>query len=348
MKIAVFVFNPQGLQLARQLERAWEKEVFIYPREEQISLGEQVARVWKEMDGLIFFGAAGMAIRVIAPLLESKVIDPAVLVIDGKGQYVISLLSGHLGGANQLARKVANLLGATPIITTATDVLGKTSVEEWAMNLGFRISNHAGLVRINKAIVNGETIRIYTELAPEIYREHELIPQKTRFLPLSQLASHGGQGPIISITRDPKELKAVDLDLKIPTLVVGIGCRKGIPKEKVRQLVEEVFQQEGWSLAAIKKIVSVDRKKDEKAILALARELRVPFETYPPNELEEVLGAMPQMETSPFVKKKIGVGAVCEPAAVLGSHRGKIVLGKRKGEGPTSGVTVAVAQVVLP
>lgn len=343
MQLAVFSLNQEGDELARKLQHRLNHHSWV-GKEETGSLKERVARLWEEADGLIFIMASGIVVRLIAPLIRHKAVDPAVLVIDARGQFVISLLGGHLGGANELAREVAQALGATPVITTATDVLGKISVEEWAGNLGLRVVNPEGLVKINGALVRDEPVFVYSELPLELFRGHDLNPGKTVFRPLEELPGSSPGQATIAITKHCLGVHNVDLELVVPSLVVGIGCRRGTATETVRELLQQVFARQGWPLAAIEMLVSVEQKRDEEGLLKLARELQVPIYFYQPQELNQVLEAMPQLPKSLFVEEKIGVGAVCEPAAILGSRMGKLLVQKQSYQG----VTVAVAQAKSP
>ncbi|NLL18495.1 MAG: cobalt-precorrin 5A hydrolase [Clostridia bacterium] len=348
MQIAVFVFNEQGEAIAERLVSGLDYQVLIDRNmdetQKDLPFKERVARLWDQVDGFIFVAATGIVVRTIAPLLKGKTVDPAVLVIDAAGRYVISLLSGHLGGANRLTKEVAGVLGAVPVITTATDVLGKTSVEDWANELGLKVVNPEGLVKINGALVRDVTITVYTELPVADLAKHPLNPGKTLFKPLERLSLSPPQGPSLAVTRQQFGVDRVDLELVAPSLVVGIGCRRGTGKEVIKQFIQETFREKGWPLAAVTSIVSVEQKKDEEGLLALARELKVPVRFFKPEELQAVLEAMPQLEKSLFVEEKIGVGAVCEPAAILGSQWGQLPVGKRS----YRGVTIAVARVASP
>lgn len=148
----------------------------------------------------------------------------------------------------------------------------------------------------------------------------------------------------MAVTAQPTRVADVDLDLKFPTLVVGIGCRRGTPRETIKRLLVTVFHEKQWSLAAVRKLVSVAQKKDEAGLIDLARELRVPLACYSVRQLAAVLRDRPSIEQSAFVAEKIGVGAVCEPAAIWGSQGGKLLVEKRQSQG----VTLAVARVALP
>lgn len=339
MRLTVFFASEAGRELAQRLKSRLPGHEWLEPAP-GAGLKEQVARAWEGAEGLIFIMASGIVVRLLAPLLRHKALDPAVLVLDARGQFVVSLLSGHLGRANDLAREVAAVLGATPVITTATDALGKTAVETWAGRLGLKVANPEGLVKINGALIREEPIRIYSEWPPEALGGQDWEPGQTTWRPLAELPRAPAGTATVAITVSRWGAPGADLELVVPTLVVGIGCRRGAGKDTLRRALEEVFGPRKWPLAAIQKLASVTLKRDEDGLWKLARELKVPVEFYEPEELQEVLDAMPELQQSSYVKEKIGVGAVCEPAAVLGSRWGKLLVRKQK----YRGVTVAVAQ----
>lgn len=349
MNIAIFTLNAESLEVADKITASSRYQSKIFQGKEGYgSLGELVASVYEDYDGLIFIMATGIVVRTIAPLLKNKALDPAIIVIDPLGQFVISLLAGHLGGANKLTKDIANIIEAQPVITTATDVLGKKSIEDWSEHFGLGIKNIQGLVKINGALVKDEKITIYSELRPQYFADYPLGEKnQIEFLPLEDLEKEQVKNrphASLGISRAGNLGAMVDLELIIRNLVVGIGCRQDTPEEKLRGFLHEVFLKEGLSLANIKKFVSIDIKKEEKGLLALTRSLRLPIEFFSQRELAPVFLEHPDLNFSKFVQKTVGVGGVCEPAALLGSKQGTLIVRKKAREG----MTLALVEEKLP
>ena len=327
MKIAIFAYSHGGSAAARRVRAVLaEAETVCYavPRLEEAGFLPLAKDIYRErfssMDALIFIGACGIAVREIAPYLVSKKTDPAVLCIDEKMQFVIPLLSGHIGGANDLARRLAAALGAAAVITTATDVNGKFAVDAWAAKNECAISS----------------MLLAKKVAAEIL-EHD-VPLVSDF-PIKG-ALPGGivektQGALgIVIGYCTKEPFAETLRLTPKVLHVGIGCRRGICEEAVVSAIRQVFADHALDLRAAAGVYSIDLKKDEPGLLAACRTLRLPAQFYSAQALAAVPGSF---SDSGFVASVTGVGCVCERAAMLGAERllvPKTICG---------GVTVAVA-----
>ena len=349
MKVSIFTLNAESLEVAEKIANCSRYRSKIFQGKEGYgSLGELVASIYEDYDGLVFIMATGIVVRIIAPLLKNKALDPAILVIDPQGTFVISLLAGHLGGANRLTKEIAKILKAQPVITTATDVLGKKSLEDWAQYHGLGIKNIQGLVKINGALVKDENITIYSELNPQYFADYPLgEKERIQFLPLKELEKGKNKNrpqTCVGISRAGGLEDKVDLELIIRNLVVGIGCRRDTPQEKLQEFLEEVFLEAGLSLANIKKFVSIDIKKEEKGLIGLVRSLRLPIEFFTPKQLASVFLEHPDLNYSKFVQKTIGVGGVCEPAALLGSKQGTLIVKKKAREG----MTIAIAEEKLP
>ena len=290
-------------------------------------LSEWMAEAVQDADAFVFVGAAGIAIRAIAPYVADKTKDPALVVVDEKGQFVIPLLSGHIGGANELAVRIANELGAQPVLTTATDVRGLFAVDVFAKKNDFWISDMKQAKLISARLVRGEKVGFYSDLPLEGELPAELDSAE-------ESASSCG----IAISAYEKQIFEDQLLLVPSCLTVGIGCKRGTAKEKILETVQEVFAKEGLSLRAICRIASIDLKKDEAGLIGTAQEFDVPFETFSAEELAAVEG---DFSESSFVKGVTGVDNVCERAAVLGSAGNLIVRKVAK-----DGVTVAVAMEI--
>ena len=284
------------------------------------SISADMEGLFRESDALIFIGAAGIAVRTIAPHVVSKTSDPAVIVIDDQGRHVISLLSGHIGGANSMARGIAGLIGAEPVITTATDGAGRFSCDAWAVTHDCAISSMKAAKDVSAAILTHDI---------PVSSEFEL-PED---LPSGLTAGTDGEiGIYIGVRREEPYDQTLRL---IPrTVILGIGCRRGMPAADIMNAVRSVLDGAGIDMLSVGKIASIDVKKDEKGILELAKILKVQPVFYSAEELNAVPG---EFDESEFVRKTVGTGNVCERAAVLAG--GELIIKKTA----VSGVTVAVS-----
>ena len=327
MKIAIFAYSRGGCAAARRVSAALpEAETLCYavPRLEEAGFLPLAKDVYRErfssMDALIFIGACGIAVREIAPYLVSKKTDPAVICIDEKMQFVIPLLSGHIGGANDLTRRLAGVLGASAVITTATDVNGRFAVDAWAAKNGCAIAS----------------MPLAKKVAAEIL-EHD-VPLVSEFpvrgaLPNGIVEGDAGTlGILIGVHTKAPFTQTLRL---VPRLLhVGVGCRKGISREAVETATQTVFASHDLDLNAVKGVYSIDLKWQEAGLLAACEEHDWPAAFYSPEELQAVAGKFTE---SPFVQGITGVGNVCERAALLGAD--KLLVKKTA----VNGVTVAVA-----
>ena len=316
-------------------------------------------------EALIFIGATGICVRAIAPYLKSKAEDPAVVVMDEDGRYAISLLSGHLGGANDLTLALSDLTGAQPVITTATDVNKRFAVDNWAKEQSLKIANLKGIKGVSSALLKGETVNIYSEFPINLDRV-ALQPQSVQALPEGlflmnpdfNFSTHREDGIawaideskkqnraciIISIKDFPEKIRAGEtfeaeriLWLVPPCIYAGIGCRKGVSSETIQSFLEEVLREYGFNKAALAGLASIDLKAEEPGLLTLAKTLNLNFTTYSPGELKAVEGSPAQ---SDFVESITGVGNVCERAALLAGEGGSLLIKKQA----KNGITVALA-----
>ena len=276
-------------------------------------------------DLLIFVGALGIAVRNIAPFVKDKCTDPAVLCIDEQGTFVISVLSGHIGGANRFAAKLADALGAVAVITTATDLRHRFSVDSWAAANGLIIDDMKAAKAVSAAILEGEVplesdLPVLTDYPPGVRKaEDGKVPEK-------------GPGILVSwLIRQPFP---TTLRLIPCCLHLGIGCRKGISKEAVADAVEKVLREHRLDPRAVKGVYSIDLKKDEPGLTAYCSEQGWPFQVYTAQELNQVEGTS---GASAFVKSVTGTDNVCERAALKDADR--LIVPKTV----ESGVTVAAA-----
>lgn len=284
------------------------------------SVCADMGELFSANDALIFIGACGIAVRDIAPHLKNKTVDPAVLVLDDQGKFVIPILSGHIGGANALASHLAAQLGAVPVITTATDGSGKFSCDTWAVTHNCAISSMKTAKDISAAILTAD-VPVSSEFAlPEI-------------LPNGLTAcSNGELGIFIGIHTDVPYTSTLRLIPRIVTL--GIGCRRDTPMETIYAVVKETLEAHRIDPRAIGCVASIDVKADEAGLLGCAKVLKAQTVFYTADELNAVPGEFTESE---FVRKTVGVGNVCERAAVCGG--GTLIIPKTA----KNGVTVAAA-----
>lgn len=296
-----------------------------------------VKNLFYQYEEIIFIMATGIVVRSIAPYLKSKVEDPAVVVLDEKGQYSISLLSGHLGGANDLAVSIADLIGAQPVITTATDVNGKAAVDLLAKELQCQIYPLKRLKIFNRILAEGGQIKVYSQW-PELLKKVKLTDSfiEKNWDELEKDKNDDSKKIIITNQNISTEQDNI-IVLNPSNLVVGMGCRRGIKKEEALEAIKEIFLKNNLSLNSIKALASVDIKADEQGLQEAAQELKIPFCIVSRADIKKL---PVEYESSQFVKKIIGVDGVCQPAAKIVSKMGKILVPKNK----MGRVTVAVAE----
>ena len=328
MIISVFAYSRQGCETARRVLgllteescQGYTMEKFQQP--DFLPLGKRnfYGDQFSQADALIFIGSCGIAVRQIAPYVRDKKTDPAVLCIDELGKFVIPILSGHIGGANALTQQLAAELGAVPVVTTATDINGKFSVDAWAARNGYAISS----MTLAKAV----SARILEQSVPL----KSDFPIRSELPPGVVAADQGELGILLSWKTEEPFRQTLRLIPKV--LHLGIGCRKGTPKEAIEAAVDQVLSQNAIDSRAIGCAASIDLKAQEQGLLEFCRERALPVTFYTAQELREVPGMFTK---SQFVSSITGVDNVCERAAMVGA---KTLLVRKTA---CSGVTVAVA-----
>ena len=336
-RTAVWALTPNGARLARTIAGALDGgTLFLSTRiaaDDAVAferLGDEVDRQFTRFDGHIFVMATGIVVRTIAGHLVHKTRDPAVVVCDEAGEFAVSLLSGHVGGANTLARQVATVTGGRPVITTATDVNRVPAVDLIAVENGLAIENPEAIKTVNMALVTGDPIYIhdpYAKVAPHLPAA-QLRPVEAPVFPDAQ--------PGLFVDHMRLDLPPHVLVLRPGSLVAGMGCNRGTAMQEMRDLLEETFATGNLALASLRALATVDLKADEAGLVALAESLAVPLTTFS----RDRLGSVPHVPSpSAMVEKHIGVKSVCEAAALLATHNGRLIVPKRK----TANVTLAVA-----
>lgn len=298
-------------------------------------LKELVAKIFTGYDGFIFIMAIGIVVRVIAPFIKGKEIDPAIVVMDEAGRFVISLLSGHLGGANELAREVAGRIGATPVITTATDVCGKLCAEDLAKELEGEIENVRMIKNVNAAFLHDEpvAINIPSEKRDTLKCSGNLIFYDN----IEDLLGSEYLTRIAVTNRLREGIEKGCLVIRPRNLVVGVGCNRNTSANEIEEAVFKVLWDNGLSQNSIRNLASINVKGDEAGLLDFAKRHDLTIDFYTKEELEKG-----KLETPPslHVVKAVGVGGVCEPAAMLSAKASMLLVPKVK----SGNVTVAVAE----
>jgi cobalt-precorrin 5A hydrolase len=350
--IAVWVVTPNGLQIAKGILDQWPGAVLMGSQGigEQIQdlslqpfsrLADEVARQFNRFRGHLFIMATGIVVRIIAPHLQHKTRDPAVVVLDDGGLFAISLVSGHIGGANALARTVARMVDAVPVITTATDIHQVPAMDLIALEKKLFIENPEAIKQINMAFLEKKEVLLHDPFRL-ICAELSHLPVKVVQVPTladaRDLSNHFAPVcPGIFIDDAVVSLPARVLVLRPPSLAVGIGCNRHTPGEEILESLHRVLEQNHLSPASLKCIASIDLKSDEAGLRDLAEKLGLSLLFYAKEELGKVKDIP---NPSATVKKCIGISSVCEAAALLASRQGKLIVPKQT----TPNVTVAIAR----
>lgn len=302
------------------------------------SAGEWTKVHFQEDDAILFIGACGIAVREIAPCVRSKVSDPAVIVVDEAGHFAISLLSGHLGGANALTAKIAEGIGAQVVITTATDLRKSFAVDLFAEKNHLAISDMELAKEISAAILDERPVGFFADGIEVEGEMPEELSELQKGAPL-YLKERDIDRPLLGMTlslSDQKEYFEHTLSLVPKGVILGVGCRRGKEPEAFEQFVLMALDAAGISMHSVVGIRSIDVKAQEAAIVQFADKYGIPYETYTAQQLSRVPG---RFSSSPFVAVLVGVDNVCERAAVLGAMDqnipGRLILNKEAREGMT-------------
>lgn len=299
--------------------------------------------LFKEYKAVICIISLGAVVRMIAPLLEDKKKDPAVLVIDDKGQYVISVLSGHIGGANALTNEFAEAIGAQPVITTASDVQKTIPVDLFGAKFGWVWDSEDKLTSVSASVVNEEHVAIVQETGEKNWWMYDTpMPENLKIYPSTDLALAAKPNATLLITDrliEPyeEELLKNGVIYRPKSLVLGMGCNRGTSPEEIEELIDETLKELKLSKKSVKAIATIDLKKDEEGLIKVAAKNNWQFVTYTPEQLNE----MPLKNPSKTVFKYTGSYGVCEPAALRYANVTEWLLEKKKGKN----ATISVARI---
>lgn len=387
MKLSIISFTNNGLELSKKVSESlmentgittavYTKCSLVKKHDTKIkavvvekSIADWTKEQMQEKNAILFIGACGIAVRAIAPNLTDKLHDSPVLVLDEQGQYVIPLLAGHFGGANELAVQIAEKIHAIPVITTATDLQNKFAVDLFAKRNGLHIINKDGIAKVSAKVLAGEKVTMCVEEGH--LKEGTKIPEEIRlisypstaglsadYIPtaaisadftsmdsiptVSALTFLPSQNIDIVIAENPNPEQSTNTDallrLQPKEYVIGMGCKRGTKPQKIEAMIDETLKTAGMKKEQIFALASIDKKQDEQGFLIWSRQHRVPFLTYTAEELQKVQG---NFHASAFVESQVGVDNVCERAALCACEAGGTLVYEKHAK---DGMTIAVAK----
>ena len=317
--IGLIAATASGRRNAAHLVSAWT-DARLYEGKTK----EALHLAWNECNGIVLFLATGAAVRLIAPLLESKHRDPGVVTVDDAGNFAVALCGGHEGGANALAAWVAEALGGKPVITTASDSVGVPALDSFGENLGLRLEGDSDLASVGAALVSGEMVNLVTD------RRWPL-----GGLPNNVLGTDEWKAPMIVITDRLVETPRPAAVYRPPSLIAGVGCSRGVGAEEILDLLRRSLVEAGLTEKSVAALASIDVKRDEAGLLEAAKMLDVTIHFHSAQALRAVEAPNP----SELVREAVGTPSVAEAAVV--SSGAELVLEKRK----SANVTVAVGRL---
>ncbi len=300
--------------------------------------GDKIAELFKTNDALICLFSLGAVIRLISPYMKDKKTDPAVIVIDDKTTFVISVLSGHLGGANKLSEEIAEKLNATPVITTAADVNKTIAVDLLGRELGWKIDDDSNVTKISAFMVNEEKIGVYQDAGSKDWWSKKLPKNVTIYSTIEELKNSHSKGfLIISDKKIDEEIQRNSVVYRPPSLVVGIGLHWDTTKEKISEGIKSSLEKYNLSAKSIAKFVSIKKKQDVVGLIDFAKEMDVPLEYFEKEELTTIQTPNPSKTVQAFE----GTASVSE-ASALKSSGGKLIVEKQKFP---PNLTLAIARI---
>ena len=309
----IVTFTKKGRNLAETIISACS-DIGAELADRDSKLSDICREAFKNREAVVFIGAMGIAVRSIAPYVADKLSDPPVIVIDEAGKHVIPVLSGHIGGANELAVRIADSINAEPVLTTATDVSGAFSVDLFAKENDLRIVNREGIAKVSSSALEGKAVTIcIKDYPPKNYVD-------------------------VLVTDESALKDSASIVLCPRKYAVGIGCRKGKPLDEIRNFAESVLTENGIIADEIGAIATVDVKKNEPGLLRLSQYWRVPLLAFDSAVLNKVQG---EFASSERVLSAVGTDNVCERASAAAAGKGyKLIVRKTA----CNGITIAVSE----
>jgi cobalt-precorrin 5A hydrolase len=350
---AIVAITKHGVELARRLHQSFSHADLYYMS--KFAKGDEETRgiqlfsgsvrllfpaLWPAYKGLIVIISLGAVVRMIAPLLQDKKTDPGVVVIDDTGEHVISVLSGHLGGANELAREVAAAIGARPVITTASDVQKTIPVDLFGRRFGWQWESAEKLTPVSASVVNEERVAVVQESGERDWWMHDtpMPPNIRLYTSIPDALRDEPQAALVVthriLAREEEAILENGVLYRPKVLALGIGCNRGTAAEEIEAVIRETLAELSFSIRSVKAVCTIDLKKDEAGLLAVCDKFGWEFVTYKPDELNQ----LKLEEPSETVFKFTGAYGVSEPAAKLYTGTEKLALTKKK----SGNVTISV------
>lgn len=331
MNVSIACFSPKGRETAEKVAELFRKrgdtadvmaKGAFAPESKNVSVDSWTRDAFSKSRAIVFVGALGIAVRHIAPYIKDKRTDPAVIGMDELAHYVIPLLSGHLGGANELSVMIADEFGSVPVITTATDINKLVSPDMFAKKNNMHIGSMTAAKDVAGAIVAGREVCFFSE-----YPVMGNVPKELTVCDSGEIG--------ISVSGTGRKPFGRTLLLSPRNLVLGVGCRRGTKTEDIKLFLDSFSKEAGFLKSRISVVASIDLKSDEAGLLEFAESIGAETRFFTAEQLNGVEG---EFDESEFVKKTTGVGNVCERSAVAAG--GKLVHGKKSG----NGITMAVSE----
>jgi len=340
-KTVIFFITEDGLNIAQKFKG-------LYPSAQVLRFNSKVVpKLWNKCSALVFIMSTGIVIRTIAPLVKNKKIDPAVVVLDEKGKFSISLLSGHLGGANKIAREIADFLDGEAVITTASDVNNMPSIDLWAGENNLVIENWELLPKVAARFLNSGRLRIYIDGSTDIRLPDTFLevaePESADLLITNKKSVRTQNTPSLTFhPRGGRQGWEGRLYLRPKNLIIGIGCNRGTSGIEIENVLKKILLKKNLSFNSIRSIATIDIKNDEKGLISFARENNFSIDFFSKDELNNTVSIY-KIKSSKVVETATGAYAVAEPAALLASNNYKLLVQKQK----MGNVTIAIAEYRL-
>lgn len=339
MPTIIFYITKEAYTLSKKIKSLYPEATIIKYKRGILS------EHWDKNRLLIFIMATGIVVRAIAHFIKDKNIDPAVVVIDEKGRFVISLLSGHLGGANEYTRELAGFLKAQAVITTGSDINNLTAIDLWAKRNNLAIENRELLPPLSTKLIDNKKLKVYLDTNLKLPREFIKIsdPEEadiiiTNKIDLETLRLTADCGNSLNSLK-LKKFNKKHLILRPKNLVVGIGLNSNTEAEEIEKTIKEIMRENNFSFLSIRYLATLDRKASEKGLVTFSKKYSLEIRSFTPKEINEIDG----IEVSERVFKATGAKAVAEPCALLASNNGRLLLKKQR----RGNVTLSLAEISL-